>query len=304
MDPTSSYVFRGNASGVSFRVRRPVDLVLPVQAQSSLPATGGVSESRVGPVSFGPRPVPTNPPVRGLSSKATAYVTFDSAATTAHGDFLDTEKAVAATRGMAAYGDVPARTTVTSEVTNLSVIDRLKVGLIVMKMQSESKAIGEPCIRVDGSKLENVSVDGYPVEITLNTAFFCDCDTMVKLQAAAATGDNHQYFFDAGPTAPYGFNNSTLSVKCTLVKEMKWAGDSHPDAVINGNAIHIPNFGVVYFGEMFVSHASRRLTMVRFHLGHDNPGVLRRGDSGGDDGGDGSAGSGDTNGTTWPPTAP
>ena len=55
MEQPRRYVFRGNASGVAAHIRRPVDLLLPVQAASSLPTTGGLSESRVGPTKWGER---------------------------------------------------------------------------------------------------------------------------------------------------------------------------------------------------------------------------------------------------------
>jgi len=69
---------------------------------------------------------------------------------------------------------------------------------------------------------------------------------------------------------------------------MTWAEKQHPEATIDGNTIIIPNYGRVYFGELFVSQAVRRITMARFQLGSD-------------DGGDASAASGDNNGGTWPP---
>ena len=51
--------------------------------------------------------------------------------------------------------------------------------------------------------------------------------------------------------------------------------------------MRVPNFGRIYFGEMFISGDSRRLTMVRFQLGSD-------------DGGEVTAAEGETNGTIWP----
>ena len=46
------YIFRGHASGVSAHIRRPEDRLLPVQGCSSLPVTGGLSESNLGPQSL------------------------------------------------------------------------------------------------------------------------------------------------------------------------------------------------------------------------------------------------------------
>jgi len=50
----------------------------------------------------------------------------------------------------------------------------------------------------------------------------------------------------------------------------------------------VPDFGKIYFGEMFIKGDSRRLTMVRFQLGSP-------------DGGEVAAAEGETNPSTWPP---
>jgi hypothetical protein len=114
---------------------------------------------------------------------------------------------------------------------------------------------------------------------------------MEKLAVAAAEGKDPQFFIKAGKAVSYGFPNTTGTVLCTLVQEMHWTDGAHPDAKIDGNTIIVPNFGRVYFGELLVQDASRRLTMVRYQLGSD-------------DGGDGSGAAGDTNGSQWPPDGP
>jgi hypothetical protein len=52
--------------------------------------------------------------------------------------------------------------------------------------------------------------------------------------------------------------------------------------------VRVPGFGKIYFGELYVTGESRRLTMVRFQLGSD-------------DGGEVVAAEGETNGAPWPP---
>lgn len=278
------YVFHGNASGVAAHIRRPVDFLLPVQAASSLPVTGGLSESKAGPFSRPERRATAN-------NAATDYITFESAATRAHGDYVDQEQAVAMTFGKLGFDEGESVTTVSAEVRGLVAIGRVKVGTAALTLQAFSSDLAEPPIRCESAVLDDVSVDGYPVNITLDQEFFYENDTMSKLSAAAVEGKYPQYFFDAGTAARYGFYNFTGMVKVTLVNSIEWAGDPHPNATIDGNAIIIPEFGKVYFAEMYVSSNSRRLTMVRFQFGSD-------------DGGDGSAASGDVNGSPWPPTGP
>jgi hypothetical protein len=281
MEQPRRYVFRGNASGVAAHIRRPVDLLMPVQAASSLPTTGGLSESQAGPTCWGERK-----PTRG--NKAITYVSFDSATTRAYGDYMDAEKAVAMTLGKLRFDEVPAQTTVSAEAQNLVMIERVAVGMASMTLQSLSTVSGEPPIRCESAKLEGVEVDGYKLTVTLAPEYYCEHDTMSKLAAAAEEGKDPQFFINAGRSSCYGFPNKTGMVLCTLVREMHWTDTPHPDAKIDGNSVIVPDFGRVYFGEMFVQDAARRLTMVRYQLGSA-------------DGGDGSGPAGDTNGSQWPP---
>ena len=280
MDQPRRYVFTGNCSGLSFHIRRPVDAVLPVQAASSLPVTGGLSESRVGP-GFLQKP---NCPDR--------YVTFESASTIARGEYIDADLAAAMTRNEVPFDAVPTLTTATSEVTGLVVLGRVAIDLARMCMQAQSAADdGEPPIRCEGTRLEGVRVDGYAVRVTLADEYFREYDTQSKLAKAAGEGEKPQLFFKANVAAQYGYPNSTGITKCTAVSELAWDGAPNPNATIDRNSIIIANFGKVYFGEMFVTSRSRRLTMVRFQLD-------------GEDGGEGSAAGGETNGNPWPPTEP
>jgi hypothetical protein len=73
------------------------------------------------------------------------------------------------------------------------------------------------------------------------------------------------------------------------VKKIEWDGTPHPNAEIHGHVVYVPEFGKIYFGEMFITGHYRRLTMVRFQLGSP-------------DGGEIVAADGETNGSNWPPT--
>src|SRR5262249_14770256 len=133
------YVFTGNCSGLGFRIRRPVNVALPVQAASSLPVTGGISEAKEGPGSLA-KPGSTTP-----------YVSFQSASTRAEGDYVDLKQAVAMTRGEAPFGGAPTFTDVSAEVTGLVVLGRVEIDRAVMKMQGQSAEYPtEPSIRCDG----------------------------------------------------------------------------------------------------------------------------------------------------------
>jgi hypothetical protein len=52
--------------------------------------------------------------------------------------------------------------------------------------------------------------------------------------------------------------------------------------------VRVPDFGKIYFGELYITGESRRLTMVRFQLGSPH-------------GGEVVAAEGESNGLPWPP---
>src|SRR4051794_3834844 len=107
MDQTRRFVFSGYASGVSCRIRRPEDVVLPVQAATSLPVSGGFCCCDTGPGSL----------LR--SSTGDEYVTFESANSSVQGDFVDPKAALEMRR----YGGTfaaPVYTNAAADVKGLS----------------------------------------------------------------------------------------------------------------------------------------------------------------------------------------
>jgi hypothetical protein len=150
-------------------------------------------------------------------------------------------------------------------------------------------------IRLEGNSISGVSVEGFGLNIELAEKFFQDSDTLDKLRDKFNSGlppEELRLFLPLDPDQPVTkFPEANGCVQCTLVQNLTWAGLPHPTAQIQGHVLIIENFGKIYFGEIFITACSRRITMVRFQLGSD-------------DGGDGSGGSGETNGTTWPPPDP
>jgi hypothetical protein len=119
------------------------------------------------------------------------------------------------------------------------------------------------------------------------------CNTKKKLADAHAAGlpahRAHLLMPLDGSTGPATtFPEANATVKCTIVKEMHWEGEPHPDAKIHGHMVRVPGFGKIYFGELYITGESRRLTMVRLQLGSP-------------DGGEVCAAEGETNGVIWPP---
>ena len=124
------HVFHGHASGVSAHIRRPEKQLLPVQGSSSLPVTGGLSESNV--------------PAGSLDK----WVSFDSVTTSAHGDYVDAEQGVATTLGTVAFDAAPTVTRVRAAVRGLVILGRVHVAHAAMGLTSHSRsgprAAGDP----------------------------------------------------------------------------------------------------------------------------------------------------------------
>ena len=270
------HVFHGHASGVAAHIRRPEARLLPVQGCSTLPVTGGLAESNVGPQTLD------------------KWVSFDAVSTSAHGDYVDAAAGVATTRGEAAFDAVPIETRVKSEVRGLAILGRVHVARAAVGLISQSAVDNqEPAIRLEGNVLEGVRIDDSRLAITLAEDFYQECDTKDKLarRHAAGLAPRHAGLLlplDGNTAAATGFPEAKGTVKCTIVQEIRWDGPPHPTATIHGHVVKVPNFGKIYFGEMFITGESRRLTMVRFQLGSD-------------DGGEVTAAEGETNGTIWPP---
>jgi hypothetical protein len=270
------YIFRGHASGVSAHIRRPETRLLPVQGCSSLPVIGGLSESNVGP------------------RLQEDWISFDAVATSARGDYVDPAQGVATTTGEVPFDVPPTQTTVKSEVRGLTILGRVHVAHAAVGLISKSAVgQGEPVIRLEGNVLEGVRIDDSRLAITLAEDFYQVCDTKDKLAKAHAAGmaPHHAHLLlplDGSARPATTFPEVKGTVKCTIVKEIRWDGDPHPTATIHGHVVKVPNFGKIYFGELYVTGDSRRLTMVRFQLGSPQ-------------GGEVVAAEGETNGGGWPP---
>jgi hypothetical protein len=173
-------------------------------------------------------------------------------------------------------------------------MDRVKVAHAAMGLTAHSaEGREQPSIRLEGNVLDGVSIDGHRLAITLAEDFYRDCDTkdrLAKRHAAGLSPREARMFLPAGSGAGKGngLPEANGTVKCSIVQEIHWDGPAHPTATIHDHVVEVPDFGKIYFGEMFITGGSRRLTMVRFQLGSP-------------DGGEMAAAEGETNPGYWPP---
>jgi hypothetical protein len=258
------FVFHANAAAIGGRIARPKDLPLDVPAASSLPAVGGRSVSR--------------------SDKGSLadVITFASASTFAEGLFDDPAKWAETLCGDSPEDALTATTRVSSEVRGLAVntkvvftAKRVNGGFIA----KSGKGSGETSIALDRDTVfDGVAIGGYKLIVELNPILFQRYDTLSKLRTAA---DNKQFVKEHGANlfmksdVP-GRTRASASgrfvefgdgvIYGTIVKSLRWAGKPYPGAEIDDNVVTIPDCGDIYFGEIYISHCRRRLTMLRMDL--------------------------------------
>src|SRR6185436_8530186 len=142
-------------------------------------------------------------------------------------------------------------------------------------ISKSAKAGGEPTIQLDADTIiEGAALGNFKLIIDLNLKLFQRYDTLSKLRTAA---DDPKFVRENGPSlfmksavsgrttaSPSGrFVESGGRIYGTIVQSIRWADKPYPGAVIDQNVITIPDCGEIYFGEIFISCLSRRLTMVR-----------------------------------------
>lgn len=281
MELTRRFVFRGNASAYGGQIYRRQDMALRkavtlvTGATSSLTVLGGDSSGNSTAARF-----------------LDGFVRVGKAGTFATAAFDDFKQAVLMSRGELAQEKLTATTRVgawvegvemggkgPAELRGLQPVEsrkepRLRVGYVGGSLTSASARDGnEPQIKLGrDSDIKDVWIDGYQLKVTLNKAEFEALDTMSKLHAASVdptfiekTGD---CLFRAERAAVAAASTRPASVlQGTLVKSLAWAKKPHPTATIDHNSVKVPDFGVVYFGEIFVSEESRRVTMLRVQFG-------------------------------------
>jgi hypothetical protein len=270
--------FHGNASGVAAHLYWPENKMLPVQAASSLPVIGGVSQSKAGPGGIG------------------TFLHFQSAETSAHGEYVDGKAAEEALRGKRPIDGLATKTTVTARVRGVHVGNRLTIAVANAGLVSQHPITGtrQPSIQPVDNHLEGIRVDNAVLHVKLNEKLFCEFDTLDKLAAGFAKGfapEQSAMFFhpDGGQTEGKATTlpSSNGIVCCTLVEKMEWEGNAPTAARIEGNVLTVADFGKVYFGVMLISGTARRIVMVRLQLGSP-------------DGGEASAADVESNGDNWP----
>ena len=217
---------------------------------------------------------------------------MDPIATSVHGDYVDPAVGVATTLGTVPFDEAPTETRVTSRVQDLvdfgARAHRPCGNGTDFAHRSDS---AQPVIRLEGCRLDDVRIDDFRLKITLADEFFSECDTLRQARRQACGRDacrSRRNPAAGGQQCHVGDQFSDRERHGEVHhrdRRSNGMGSRIPRRRFTGTWSGFPNFGKIYFGEMFVTDHSRRLTMVRFQLGSD-------------DGGEVSAAGGETNGGT------
>ena len=267
MDLRRRFIFRGNAAAIGGRIVRPSDVVIDSSTASSLTVAGGRSRARAAMSRFG------------------EWVSFAAASTSAEGVFDDVKQEIELTFHRVPEDSLTTSTRVSADVTGLSIGDKPKLTIKGLHASIGSKSpagSGEPQIApgsdtaVDGVAIEHLGVS-YGLKVDLAVATFQQYDTRSKLLTAA---DDPQFVKEwgdclfmkqpaCGAAAPPAgrLRSGTGTIYATIVSAIHWTGDPFPGATIDHNAVVVPNFGTMFFGELLITALSRRLTMLRVELG-------------------------------------
>jgi hypothetical protein len=291
------FLFHANAVAFAAHIRRPKDFQIKAVASSCLPVTGGLAEASVSKQSF------------------QDIISFDSASSSASGDFSDTRRAVDFTKGNFGDNELSTQTFVDARISGLRIIgarDPETTGGFAKpvtfmakelhaRLESTSDRRNPVAFRGLDAEFQGISIDGNELIVSTAPEVCTHYETYDKLvQAYHEDGDFRKKY--GGLFYGTGHEKSGIgailsksaipgaggTIAGTVVTNLRWAAQPAVGAEIAGNSLAIPGIGTVFFGEVIYEHGSRRLTLLRFQLGSPT-------------GGDGAACDVQSNGQGWPP---
>jgi len=248
------FLFHGFAVALEGHIRAPFDEIIPVQAASALPESGGYGSARVDNFRF-----------REIVSCTAAY------------------SQVAAAKS--ANGSYDAVATVTVE--NLNLLNVVTADRIVARIASKhpDDPGAEPSVIPLGSYFENLRIAGQQVEIDLATDTFTKFDTVQSMKEAYESNkDGFRDEFDQlsltgkGPQIPDALRRFFPAgdiqkqqaiperkgiIACSLVRNLASRGNLPR----YGHVFALPGFGIIRLAELKISRGRRQVAMLQVELG-------------------------------------
>ena len=264
------FLFRGSALALGGRIRRP-DLPIQSQAAALTGVSGGISRNRTTGAKFGD------------------IVSYASADSEVQADYQDPAAAVKFTHGNHAQNRLPTRTTVRTSLTGVAIINAdatTRRSLTCAKLSAQMVSTwpgsqGQTSFSGISAAVDGLKLDTFDVDVAFTPEMFADRDTRGKLEHAYESSDTFRRVYDRFFFRPAGKDIPSSQMPesggltyCTIVSRISWRGAPNPNARIEGHKIVFKDFGTIYFGELFVSEFSRRLTLMRVELGSPCGGSL------------------------------
>ncbi len=267
------FMFHGSVVGLAGHIRRSQNTIFPVKGSLVVPSTGGYAN-----VEHQREHIP------GLFS----YSKISSAITA---DFQDKHAARERTReNPSQHPPLPTITHVNTRIEHLIIAERLTIDKVELNLISLHHRPGQPSFSSRGSMISGLRLDGHSLKVHLdNDPFSGSLDDLSRIYQE--NEELQERFFHAAPKEDedrersprfslFGKsrrvpgqpekNNEPPRIRgyvaCSLVRSMEWNGDPHPTAKINRHIIHLPEFGYIHLGEMFITDNYRQVTLVRAQL--------------------------------------
>jgi hypothetical protein len=234
------YLHDASAVATSGRIVSPFEDLIPAQAALALPVSGGYGSTRVDGFRY-----------KEILCFGSAY----------------TEVA-----GAGGGEDGPFETLAVAAVEKLNILDVVTCERMVARIASTHPVDGrEPSISLLGSRFERLRVGNYFWdELDLAVGAIADCSTWTKLQNALGNGGTREQLKRVAMPAPNGDPVALPDgqhMPNVLGFSLCSAAGKSSNAMEVPARIHLPEFGTVYLGQLFVYQYSRQLLMLRVDLG-------------------------------------
>lgn len=235
MAANPSFRYHANAHVLSGHIQRPMQRMIEVQAGTTLPATGGHSNSRA------------------ENFQLDRFVSFKAGYShVSGGEKVENNKIIHTTLA-------------TARVEGLNILDMATADRIVARLTSvHNSEQPEGHIIAVGSHFDGLRLAGFDVKVTLQHDLLINSKTFADLQKSVKSDAK------AGKIAILGDEVAL----CSLVEKIETDLDTVPGVEIEGHVIRIPHFGEVALAEVSAGRGTRTLTMLRFQLGSPTAGRL------------------------------
>jgi hypothetical protein len=268
--------FHSCACAWAGHIRRPNDGTIPGRVSVALPSTGGEAQQS------GSYPDPQFNDTWGH------ILTVGASTALAKGDFTDLQQAATFTHGNHADNNVPMAGIARATLDDIKVVNQGPTSIRTLTARSLRAELQsgfentEPGFSII-AQYEDVQIDGSPVTLTVDTSIFNGA-------GRTRTGLGQSYANDAsfrqklnrqlgkkqgvgGPPNDLDSCEVAGRLCCSVVNQITWNGNT-----TQGNRLVVPDFGVIYFGELYINRFTRRLTLMRIQLGSPDGGDLALGD--------------------------